>query len=204
MFNTAIRKIWPVLATASGIIALLVAAVWLILFFGDRHPMRDRQADGDVAARSESGTLILHNAPRQLPEVVFQDDSGAELSLADFKGRFLLLNLWATWCVPCREEMPTLDSLQAKLGGDDFEVVALSVDRAGMPVVRSFYREIGISHLALYIDSSMKASFALAVGLPTTMLIDRKGREIGRLVGPARWDSPEMIETIQSLMADGE
>ena len=166
--------------------------------------MRDRQAAGYVTAPNETGTLVQHDAPSKLPEIVFQDDSGAKLSLADFQGRFLLLNLWATWCVPCREEMPTLDSLQAKLGGNEFEVVALSVDRAGMPVVRSFYREIGISHLALYIDSSMKASFALAVGLPTTLLIDRKGREIGRLVGPARWDSPEMIEIIQSLMADGE
>src|SRR3546814_2217971 len=104
----------------------------------------------------------------------------------------ILLNIWATWCGPCREEMPTLDRLQARLGGPDFEVVALSIDRAGIAVVSEFYDEIRVQHLAEYIDESAKAAGQLnAVGLPTTLLIDREGQEIGRQVGPAEWDAHE-------------
>src|SRR3546814_70278 len=126
--------------------------------------------------------------------VHFMDGSGKRLSLADFRGKLVLLNLWATWCGPCREEMPTLDRLQATLGGSDFEVVALSIDRAGMGVVDAFYAEIGVKSLARYIDESGKSAQQLnAVGLPTTLLLDREGREIARHVGPAAWETPEKI-----------
>jgi thiol-disulfide isomerase/thioredoxin len=115
------------------------------------------------------------------------------------RGKTVLLNIWATWCVPCREEMPTLDTLEAELGGPAFEVVPLSVDRAGPEAVRKFYAEIGIEHLSLYINTSMRASFDLqAPGLPTTLLIDSEGRELGRLVGPAEWDTPEMIAFLKN------
>jgi thiol-disulfide isomerase/thioredoxin len=136
-----------------------------------------------------------------MPEIRFEDGEGNENTLADFRGRTVLLNVWATWCVPCREEMPTLDRLQAELGGPGFEVVALSIDRAGPDAVREFYSEIGIENLALHIDPSARAMFALGVvGLPTTILIDREGNELGRLVGPAEWDSPEMTEFMRSTI----
>ena len=141
----------------------------------------------------------MHEAPRPLPEITFEDGNGEALTLADLRGKTVLLNIWATWCVPCREEMPTLDALEADLGGPGFEVVPLSVDRAGPEVVRKFYAEIGIEHLGLYIDASMRASFDLqAPGLPTTLLIDSEGRELGRLVGPAEWDTPEMIAFLKN------
>ena len=105
----------------------------------------------------------------------------------------VLLNVWATWCAPCREEMPTLDRLQAQLGGDDFHVLPLSIDRAGLGPVQRFYDEIGIRHLG--------QSFAV-IGLPTTLLIDRQGRERGRLTGPAEWDSAEAIEQFQTIIAE--
>ena len=114
----------------------------------------------------------------------------------------MLLNIWATWCAPCRKEMPTLDRLQAKLGGPDFEVVALSMDRGGPDKVKKFFAEIGIEHLALNIDISGKAMFALgAPGLPMTLLVDRQGKEVGRLIGPAEWDSSEMVDFIRSHFA---
>jgi hypothetical protein len=97
--------------------------------------------------------------------------------------------------------MPTLDALQATLGGDNFEVVALSIDRAGTPVVRKFYDEIGVKHLKTYLDKTMLSATALrAVGLPTTILIDRQGQELGRLVGPAEWDDPEMIAFLRGFI----
>lgn len=146
--------------------------------------------------------LILHPQPKPVPEIQFQDGEGKSRTLADFHGKVVLLNLWATWCGPCREEMPTLDRLQAKLGGPDFEVLALSIDREGIPAITKFFGEVGIKHLAMYLDSSARAAPVLgAVGLPASLLIDRDGREIGRLVGPAEWDSAEMVEFIRSYLA---
>ena len=129
------------------------------------------------------------------------DGDGRNLTLADFEGRVVLLNIWATWCPPCREEMPTLDALQARLGGSDFHVLPLSIDRAGLEPVRRFYRETDIRNLDLYIAEDTRAMLALAVvGLPTTILIDRMGRELGRLAGPAEWNSPEAVAQISALI----
>lgn len=146
--------------------------------------------------------FVLEEPPKPLPGIRFQDAAAKPLSLADFRGKVVLLNLWATWCIPCRTEMPTLDRLQAKLGGAGFVVVPLSIDRKGMTAVESFYREIGIMHLDKYIDSGGEAPGHLGIlGLPTTLLIDREGRELGRLVGPSAWDSPEMIAFLQGIIA---
>lgn len=143
--------------------------------------------------------FAVQETPQPLPEIQFQDGDGQPKTLADFSGKVVLLNIWATWCAPCRKEMPTLDRLQAKLGGPDFDVVALSMDRGGSDKVKKFFAEIGIEHLALNIDTSGKAMFALgALGLPMTLLIDRQGKELGRLIGPAGWDSPEMVAFIHS------
>ena len=118
--------------------------------------------------------------------------------LSDLRGKVVLLNIWATWCVPCREEMPMLDKLEAELGGKDFQVVAVNIDRGGGDKATAFLAETGATHLALYTDPSGKLfSKIKAVGMPTTLLIDREGREIGRLVGPADWDSPEALALIR-------
>lgn len=145
----------------------------------------------------------LHDTPRAMQSPPFVDGEGRALTLTDFRGRVVLLNVWATWCAPCREEMPTLDALQARLGGPDFHVLPLSIDRAGLEPVRRFYEEVGIRHLGLYLAEDVRAMLALAVaGLPTTVLIDRAGREHGRLAGPADWDGPEAIAQIQSLISE--
>jgi thiol-disulfide isomerase/thioredoxin len=139
--------------------------------------------------------------PRPVPALAFIDGDGTPKTVADFAGRVVLLNIWATWCVPCRAEMPALDRLQAKLGGPDFQVVALSIDRKGLEVVKPFYAELGLSSLGIYLDRAGTAARALAtVGVPTTLLIDREGREIGRKVGPAQWDEPNAIALIGSAM----
>ena len=154
-----------------------------------------------LSAADAPPKFALHPAAKSLPEIQFQDSEGKNLSLADFRGRLILLNIWATWCLPCRHEMPTLDRLQAELGGPDFQVLALSMDRGGFEAITKFYDEVGVKHLAIYLDSSARAASTLgAVGLPTTLLIDRDGREIGRLVGPAEWDSSDMIAFIRSYL----
>ena len=148
--------------------------------------------------------MPVHDAPRPVPIVGFADAAGKPVTLTDFRGKLVLLNIWATWCGPCRREMPTLDRLQAKLGGSTFEVVALSIDRAGIRVVDAFYAEIGIEHLARYIDESGASARTLnAVGLPTTLLIDGEGHEVARHVGSAEWDTPEMIAFFRQFLNRG-
>jgi thiol-disulfide isomerase/thioredoxin len=146
--------------------------------------------------------FVLQDPPRPLPQIAIADGDGKASSLPDFRGKFVLLNVWATWCVPCRKEMPTLDRLQGLLGGPDFQVIALSIDRGGADAVRKFYGEIGVERLAIQLDVGGEAFQKLGVvGLPTTVLIDREGREVGRLIGPAEWDSPKMIAFLKSIVA---
>jgi thiol-disulfide isomerase/thioredoxin len=146
--------------------------------------------------------FILHETPKPIASIAFEDGQGRRRNLAEFRSKVVLLNIWATWCSPCRREMPSLDRLQGLLGGSDFEVVALSIDRAGLEVVRKFYADIGIRNLAIYIDSAGKAPRELAtIGVPATLLIDRDGRELGRLVGPAEWDEPDILQFLKRVIA---
>lgn len=157
-----------------------------------------------VAAGAAETTrlLALHEAPVPVPTLSFVDANGAARSLADYRGKFVLLNIWATWCVPCRTEMPTLDRLQGLLGGADFQVLAVSIDRGGIEVVQKFFTETGARNLATNVDTSGQAAFALGIlGLPGTLLLDRVGMEIGRLIGPAEWDAPEMLAQLKSVVS---
>jgi thiol-disulfide isomerase/thioredoxin len=145
--------------------------------------------------------LSVFDQPRAVPEIRFQDGQGDDLTLADFRGRVVLLNLWAAWCVPCRKEMPTLDRLQARLGGEEFLVMALSIDREGVAAVKHFYQEVGVEKLAIYVDPSGRGSHGLAIpGVPATLLIDREGREVARKMGAAEWDSPEIVSLVARTM----
>jgi thiol-disulfide isomerase/thioredoxin len=141
--------------------------------------------------------LSVFQQPRPVPEIRFQDDQGHDLTLANFRGRVILLNIWATWCVPCRKEMPTLDRLEGRLGSKDFHVIALSIDRKGIEAIKDFYREVGVQKLTIYLDPSGKGSHDLAIpGVPATLLINREGGEIARKLGEAEWDSPEMVSLV--------
>jgi thiol-disulfide isomerase/thioredoxin len=132
--------------------------------------------------------------PLPLPETVFTDASGRKLTLADFRGKVVLMNFWATWCGPCVREMPSLERLSDRLGGDGFAVIALSEDRKGWEKIGPFRDKLGLKSLALFHDEKSAMMFgAKARGLPTTILIGRDGRELGRLTGPAEWDSEEAV-----------
>ncbi|HEY5831714.1 MAG: TlpA disulfide reductase family protein [Hyphomicrobiaceae bacterium] len=134
--------------------------------------------------------FIFRKSPEELPEVKFLDAEGKERTLAHWRGKVVLLNLWATWCLPCRKEMPALDRLQAEMGSDKFQVVAVSVDRTGLAGARKFLDETKTGKLALYADPTARLATTLrAAGLPATLLLDAQGREVGRLLGPAEWDS---------------
>lgn len=158
-------------------------------------PGRNALSTGQMAA------FVFKSAPEALPAAPFVDAEGREVTLADWKGKVVLLNLWATWCAPCRKEMPGLDRLQAELGSDRFEVVAVSVDRTGIEGARKFLDQINVRRLAVLSDPSARMGTTLkAIGLPTTVLINAEGNEVGRLVGPAEWDTPEAKALVRAAM----
>ncbi len=197
--------------------AMIVAAIAAVLGFGAVYVMLG-PTDNATVARPSAGTgepaaagdrlnvgemaaFVFKEAPEVLGEVRFKDGTGADRTLADWRGRVVLLNLWATWCAPCRREMPGLARLQTELGSDHFEVVALAVDRAGAVAAQKFLNETEATALQLYVDDTARAGAALnVIGLPTTLLIDRQGREVGRLTGPAEWDSEEAKRLLRSVL----
>lgn len=153
-----------------------------------------------TAAMAQAPVAVpLHETPLPIPKISFFDEGGNSIALDRWHCKVLLLNGWATWCGPCRHEMPTLDRLQATLGSERFAVVALSIDRAGAGVVRNFFDEVGIRHLDIFIDETMKTARDLSIfGLPGSLLIGPDGRELGRLIGPAEWDTSEMVSFLKA------
>ncbi len=154
---------------------------------------------GEVAALTPAAT------PLRLPELSFQDDKGRTKTLADWRGRTVLVNLWATWCVPCRKEMPALDALQEKLGGPNFEVVAINIDTRDPEKPKAWLKEVGIRHLAFYADPSAKVfqdlkTVGKALGMPTTLLVDGAGCEIATLSGPAEWASDDALALLKTAL----
>ena len=159
-------------------------------------------AGAAASASPDALRFSFYPVPRSLPEIRFTDAAGRERTLADFRGRPILLNVWATWCVPCRKEMPTLGRLQTVMGESQLLVLPLSMDRQGVPVVKKFYDDLHLHALGIYVDASGEAAHALnIVGVPTTLLLDQEGREIGRKIGEAEWDSPDMVALLRQHVA---
>ncbi|MEQ8640410.1 MAG: TlpA disulfide reductase family protein [Alphaproteobacteria bacterium] len=141
---------------------------------------------------------------RPAPDIAFLDGAGNAVRLADFKGQVVLLNFWATWCGPCRREMPSLDRLAAAVAEEDITVLALSIDARGLEVIRPFYDERAIANLPIYMDPDSGVYSAFGVwNMPTTVVIDRDGREAGRLIGPAEWDSADALRLLRWYAAKG-
>ena len=158
--------------------------------------------ESETGIRSaENLQFLFRDRLAELPDIRFVDGDGRALSLHDFRGRPVLLNIWATWCVPCRKEMPSLDRLQAKFDPSQLLVLTLSIDSRGIPAVKQFYQELGLKSLGIYVDQS-GATLGLvgAPGLPTTLLLNEQGQEIGRKIGPAEWDTPASIDLLRQHM----
>jgi len=177
--------------------AAMVGLVWLAQAVAAGPAV----AGGLPPLEGETRKLIVAEAPKPVAAAVFRDEADAEITLEAFRGKVVLVNLWATWCIPCRAEMPALDRLQALVGSPKFQVVAIAQDRGGRAKVEKFLGELQVKTLKPYLDTSMKSGRAWgAVGLPTTLLIDHEGREVARLVGEAAWDAPEMVRLIQAVL----
>ena len=200
------------LALVAAIVGLgTLAAVYGVVGFSRNAGEPTCRSALDLARRMEPLThgevaaVKVADEARKLPELVFHDASGQPKSLADWRGRTVLLNLWATWCVPCRKEMPALDALQAKLGGPDFEVVAVNIDTRNLEKPKNWLREAGVDHLAYYSDANAKVfqdlkAVGKAIGMPTTLLVDPNGCEIASLAGPAEWASDDGLKLVSAAL----
>jgi thiol-disulfide isomerase/thioredoxin len=156
-------------------------------------------------ARGEVAAVGAASRPILVPDLAFRDAGGSERRLSDWRGRTVLFNLWATWCLPCRKEMPALDELQAKLGGSEFEVVAVNIDTRDPDKPKAWLDEVGIKRLGYYADPTAKVFQDLkqagkAWGMPTTLLIDGAGCEIATLAGPAEWASDDAIRLVNAAL----
>jgi thiol-disulfide isomerase/thioredoxin len=208
--------------TNRGAFAALAAACFALLLglYVSRLPGGKQRAPVDPACidtaktaerlrpfvHGEIAALTLASYPKPLPAISFSTPDGAKATLADFKGRTVLFNLWATWCIPCRLEMPALDSLQEKFGGKDFAVVAVNVDTARPDRPKAFLDEVGAKNLTLYTDAKAEAVESLKqagklLGLPTTILIGKDGCELGTLAGPAQWDSQDALALLAAIQS---
>ncbi len=196
---------------AAAIAALGVAAVYGIAGYGRNGG--DPACRGALATakrvapltRGEVAAVAVADTGLRLPALAFRDANGAEKSLADFKGRTVLLNLWATWCVPCRKEMPALAALQQKLGGPNFQVVAVNIDTRDPDKPKAWLQQTGVTGLAYYADASARVfqelkAIGKAVGMPTSLLIDSSGCEIAYLAGPAEWGSDDALKLVQATL----
>lgn len=159
-------------------------------------------ANEATAAQLRVGTVknfVTRAVPKPLPHVQFFDAANNPHAFDEYAGKVILVNFWASWCAPCRREMPSLDRLQADLGSEQFEVVLINLDRSGYDKASAFLEQIEMQHLDSFIDPGNKSARTLgALGLPTTLLLNRKGDEIGRLAGPAEWDAPEAKALIRA------
>ena len=157
-------------------------------------------------ARGEVAAVGIASEPKRLPELTFTGADGKPRALADFQGKTVLLNLWATWCVPCRKEMPALDALQEKLGSPQFEVVAVNIDTRNLDKPKAWLDEAGVRGLGYYADASAHVFQELkaegkALGMPTSLLVDRNGCELASLAGPAEWASDDALALVRATFA---
>lgn len=199
----------------AGIAAIAAAAVAAVLYGmfgqgGKETPAANVCAASSLAAQAiaplatgQFAALKVAKTPRPTTDISFDGPAGERLRLSDFRGKTILVNLWATWCVPCRVEMPALDRLQKAMGGNDFEVVAINIDTARLERRKAFLDSVGVANLAFYTDPKAEVFQTLrlagkVVGLPTTILVDASGCELGVMAGPAEWDSPEAMALLRA------
>jgi thiol-disulfide isomerase/thioredoxin len=184
--------------TIAALLALLLVAGGIYWLNGSQGKVKMAPVPD---AELSMAAFIKHDAPKDVAPFTFLDASGAEKDVSSLKGKVTLLNLWATWCAPCRKEMPELSKLQKDLGGDNFQVVEVSEDLKGYQASADFLKQVGADNLTLFSDEKAKALDAVkAPGLPVTLLLDKDGKEVGRLLGPAPWASDEAKALIKGVI----
>ncbi len=178
-----------------------LAALSVLVIVGISLPLASAEGQGCAAPPEAMGRFLATEPPEPVPGEPFAEGTETVRTIADWRGRGVVMNFWATWCAPCVREMPALDRLQAAVADDGIAVLTVSADRAGAKAVEEFYTVNGITHLPVLIDKRMKLIRRLGVGgLPTTVLIDAGGRELARVTGVAEWDSPEVVAFVRRCL----
>ena len=212
VWKNAFSPKWLAVAALAGVMAG-VGAVY-VRNAASGNPAQEAAAQcpanpARLAAVKAAATGVVANVisaeGENLSSLGFLADDGKPMTLADFKGKTVLVNLWATWCAPCREEMPALDRLEQQIGGDEFEVVAVNIDSGGKEKAKAFLDEINVHALGFYSEPSMGIfnefkRRSLALGLPATVVLDPQGCLVAKLNGPAHWDAPEAVKLIEAAM----
>ena len=194
-----VRQIKPRLI----IILLVLMGGAFILYLNQGGESKSPNQQTELVAPQGLKNFVIHGQKRALPDLKLQFEDGKTGGLARFEGEVLVLNLWATWCAPCRKEMPQLDALQAYFDGRAVRVIALTLDRGTGDKPKEFLQELGVKHLTWVHDGSYKSARALGlIGLPTTLIIDTEGYEIGRLAGEADWNSAAVHQLIEQVLAN--
>ena len=183
----------------------LIVAMLYAAFMTSANPVAAGTVDRETLIALKAGDmkkLAVHKSPKPASTVAFETEDGSAMTLQDLNGKVVLLNFWATWCAPCRHEMPWLDTLQSTMGGDDFMVLPVATGRNPLPAIRKFFEKENITALGIYRDPKQQLSRDMSVlGLPVTLILDREGREIARLTGDADWSSPEAMTLLKAVIS---
>ena len=181
-----------------GVTAGAVTLILCLWIMTSKDNLSPAQLGAGPKRVGQMQSFAITHGLRAPPAMAWRDANGQEISLAAFRGKVVMLNFWASWCSPCLRELPSINRLQARLGGDQFTVVALNVDRGGKSVAERYTRRLKLDKLALYIDQSNNAAKTMKLKImPTTIIFDAEGREVGRLVGAAEWDTEEAINLLK-------
>lgn len=185
-------------------IAILAVFIAVVLAIPDDEETSPEVTELSSLQTGQMSKLVLHDTPFTPMSSTFADGEGEVMTVTDLSGKVVVMNFWATWCAPCRAEMPSIDRLAGELNGDDIHVMAVSTDRGDITRIKKFFDEIEIEHLGIYRDKKSElAREAGAFGLPMTIILDREGREIARLLGEAEWDSTEAKAIVRRLAEEG-
>ncbi len=182
----------------------LISALLYTALLGLANTAHADMAEIEALREGDMRKLMFHAEPWEGSNTPFTAEDGGQMALTDYEGQIVVLNFWATWCAPCRKEMPHLSALQMQMGGDDLQVVTIATGRNPRPAMERFFAEIGVDNLPLHTDERQALARSLGVlGLPATIILDREGREIARMQGEANWSSDSAIAILTELLALG-